>query len=135
MAGTTMRGALAAALPAGPILATPALAGVLVVTGDTTGKPTWTRPVACNPPVPLLPGVGTNVPHDVTEFTVTADGVRSFSNLATNPVRWDHCLHLYPSGFHPLDQFTHLLAGNDDPASPAGPGSTSACSPASPASP
>ncbi len=35
-----MRSALAAALLAGSILATPALAGVLVVTGDTTGKPT-----------------------------------------------------------------------------------------------
>ncbi len=109
-----MRLALAAALLAGSILATPALAGVLVVTGDTTGKPTWNRPLEGFPPVPPLSAVGTAVPYEVTTFTVTADGIYSFVNLATNPVNWDNYLHLYRDSFDPTDQFTNLLAGDDD---------------------
>lgn len=109
-----MRSAFAAALLAGSILATPALAGVLVVTGDTTGKPTWNRPIAGNPPVPPLSGVGTNVPYEVTEFTVTANGVYDFLNIGTNPVNWDNYLFLYQTAFNPATPFVNILIGNDD---------------------
>lgn len=103
----------AAALLAGSILATPALAGVLVVTGDTTGKPTWNRPLGGFPPTPPASSVGTAVPYEVTEFTVTQDGVYSFINDAITP-GYDNYLHLYRDSFDPTDQFTNILAGNDD---------------------
>nr|WP_328831484.1 PEPxxWA-CTERM sorting domain-containing protein [Thermaurantiacus tibetensis] len=64
--------------------------------------------------MPPLSGVGTNVPYEVTEFTVTADGLYPFVNLGINPVNWDNYLHLYRDSFNPLAQFTNLLAGNDD---------------------
>lgn len=86
---------------------------MLVVTGDTTGQPVWNRPLGGFPPSPPASGVGTAVPYEVTEFTVTADGVYAFLNIALTP-GYDNYLHLYRDSFNPTAQFTNLLAGNDD---------------------
>lgn len=78
--------------------------------GDTTGGPTWNRPLSGNPPTDLS-AVGTDTPYEVIEFTVTADGLYDFLNVADG---WDNFLFLYETAFDPLDQFTNVIIGNDD---------------------
>jgi len=82
--------------------------------GDTTGQPTWTRPVANgpNPPVPPLSGVGTATPYQALEFTVNLSGVYTFQCTATGG--WDNYTFVYANAFDPLNQFTNVVIGNDD---------------------
>jgi hypothetical protein len=101
-----------AILLAGSLLATPALAGDISVNGDTTGGPLWNRPLGGNPPTPPLSAVGTAVPYEVWEFSVTADGVYDFLSVADGG--WDNYLFLYTGSFDPTDQFANVLIGNDD---------------------
>lgn len=97
-------------LVAGAFLASGAVAGTISIMGDTTGGPTWNRPLGGFPPTPPASGVGTAVPFMVTQFTVTADGVYDFLSTAD----YDNYLHLYVGQFDADDQFNGLLAGNDD---------------------
>lgn len=82
--------------------------------GNTTGGPTWNRPVSGSPPTPPLSGVGTNVPYEVVQFHVTASGSYTFQAASTNPVGWDNFSFLYQNSFNPLSQFTNIIVANDD---------------------
>lgn len=99
-------------LMAGGMLATAAMAGDITIDGDTTGGPTWNRTLAGDPPTGLS-GIGTAVPYEVFEFTVTADGTYDFLSTATT-VGYDNFLHLYEGAFDPTDQFNGVLIANDD---------------------
>jgi len=81
-----------------------------IFAGDTTGGPTWNRPLSGNPPSGLS-GVGTATPYEVISFNVTADGLYDFLNTASG---WDNFLFLYQGSFDPLDQFANVIIGNDD---------------------
>lgn len=78
-----------------------------VFVGDTTGGPTWNRPFTMTD----LSAIGTDTPYAVDSFTVSADGSYDFLSTVSG---WDNFLLLYEVSFDPLDQFTNLLALNDD---------------------
>ncbi|GGE20595.1 hypothetical protein GCM10011529_29090 [Polymorphobacter glacialis] len=99
----------APALFAATMLSTAASAGVLVINGDTTGGPTWNRTLSGAPPVGLS-GVGTDVPYEVSAFTVSVSGSYDFLAKA----EYDNFLHLYQGTFNPLDQFSGVLIASDD---------------------
>lgn len=82
--------------------------------GDTTGQPTWTRPVANGtlPPIPPLSGVGTATPYQALEFTVNLSGTYTFQCTATGG--WDNYTFVYANAFNPASQFTNVVIGNDD---------------------
>jgi hypothetical protein len=96
--------ALAASFVAAPAMAQ-------VYNGDTTGGPTWARPVLLLPPPPS--GVGSAVPYEVVPLVVGADGTYSFLMERTGTF-WDPSLLLYEGSFSPTDQFTGRIAANDD---------------------
>lgn len=103
-----MRMLLFSAAAAACLVAAPASAAEIV--GDTTGNPTWNRPVGGGPG---LSGVGTATPYEAIPFTVDAAGnyVLALSALTAN---FDIYLHLYQNSFDPNNQLSNLLAGNDD---------------------
>ncbi len=82
-----------------------------IVTGNTTGGPTWHRTVGGTPPTSLHP-TGTAVPYTVTPFTVDATG--NYLLEGSYPTGYDGYLHLYQNAFNPLDQFTNVLSADDD---------------------
>jgi hypothetical protein len=90
-------------------VSTPAMAGVLIITGDTTGGSTYNRPVSGTPPT-TLSGVGTAVRYAVTAFTVTTSGNFSFLNAAN----YDTYLGIHKDVFNPLDGLQNAVAYNDD---------------------
>lgn len=98
-------------LAAAALLALPALADVVVINGDTTGGPTWNRPVGMAPPPPSA--VGTNVAYQVTGLSVTLDGSYSFLMERTGGA-WDTYLFLYESSFDATQPFVNRIAANDD---------------------
>ena len=87
--------------------AAPAAAETVVVTGDTTGAPTYNRPVSLF----SLSGVGVDNPYEVTSFTVDTTGTYS---LALNSDVFDTFLSLYAGSFDPGDALTNLIALDDD---------------------
>jgi len=98
---------IAAALLAG--LASPAVAATLVVPGDTTGGPTYNRPVTLTIPST----VGLAVPFQVTEFVVSESGTYTLTLLAlTQP--YDPFLALYDGTFRPTDSIGGIIALDDD---------------------
>jgi hypothetical protein len=86
-----------------------ASAAVSLFNGDTTGGPTWNRPIAGIPPT-TLSGVGTAVRYEVFEFRVNND---SKYNFAVNS-SFDNYLFLYKTNFNPASQFANVIIGNDD---------------------
>ena len=82
-------------------------ASIIQYSGDTTGEPTWNRPSAFD----ALSVVGTDVPYQVQQFSVTTSGAYSMEVIAGS---FDSYLHLYVGSFNPLDQLTNLLALDDD---------------------
>ena len=108
---------LALALAATAMVASPALAGTTVFTGDTTGGPTYNRPVSGRPAT-ILSGVGTAVRYVVTPFTVSLSGAYNFLNSA----RYDAFLGVHGGSFNPANALLNNLAYDDD----GGPGSDSA---------
>jgi hypothetical protein len=93
----------------GVIGTTPSQAATFTYSGDTTGAPTWNRPVSGNPPTNLS-GTGTNTPYDVFSFTVDASGSYSFNSSSP----YDNYGFLYQGSFNPTDQFTNVIVGIDD---------------------
>jgi hypothetical protein len=88
-------------------------ADILQYSGDTTGGPTWNRPVEGVPPT-ALSTIGDNVPYNVRRFEVGTSGEYSFEVISASS--FDPYLFLYQGGFNPakpLDSNT-VLAGNDD---------------------
>ncbi len=103
-----MRMLLFSAAAAACFVAAPANAAEIVT--DTTGKPTWNRPILGGPALSL---VGTATPYESIPFTVDAAGnyVLALSALTAN---YDTYLHLYQNSFDPNNQLSNLLAGDDD---------------------
>jgi hypothetical protein len=91
----------------------PARSATFTYSGDTVGKPTWTRPIANGglPPTSLSTN-GTATPYDVFSFTVNASG--SYSFTSSSP--YDNYGFLYQGSFNPTAQLTNVLIGNDDSA-------------------
>jgi len=81
--------------------------------GTTIGGPVWNRPQEGLPPTPPLSGTGTAVPYSVTPFTVSATG--SYIITSTQATAgYDTFIFLYQNSFDASDQFTNVLAGDDD---------------------
>lgn len=95
-------------------VATPAYAEIEVIAGDTTGSPTFNRPLTTT----SLSGVGTAVAYDVIAFTVGTSGSYGF---ALDSASFDTFLALYSGSFNPANGLTNVLAVDDD----SGPGSNS----------
>ncbi|WP_422370402.1 autotransporter domain-containing protein [Hoeflea sp.] len=77
------------------------------INGDTTGQPTWNRPFTLF----NLSGQGTDTPYQAHQITVTNSA--SFSAETTTAV-FDTFLLLYQGTFDPTQQFTNLVAVDDD---------------------
>jgi hypothetical protein len=102
------RFAFAAAMLAATV-STPALAGVIVINGDTTGGPTYNRPVGGVPPGGLS-GVGTAVRYAVNAFTVSVSGGYNFLNTGS----YDTYLGIHQTAFNPGNALQNAVAYNDD---------------------
>lgn len=92
--------------------ATPAAAAIFVLNGNTTGAPTYNRPLAGNPPTGLS-GVGTAVAYRTLTFTVDITGTYSVVQ-ASNTAAYDPFLGLYSGTFNPNAPLTNALVYNDD---------------------
>ena len=84
-----------------------AMAGTAIFVDDTTGEPTWRRPFTLSD----LSNVGTAVSYVAEVFHVSAPGTYM---IHSDYDGYDGFLHLYQSSFDPLNQFTNLLALDDD---------------------
>jgi hypothetical protein len=100
-----MRALILSTAAALSFLAAPVSAAEVI--GDTTGEPTWNRPIGSGP---SLSGVGTATPYDVISFNVDAAGDYVFSLTSA----FDNYLHLYQGSFDPNNQLANLLIGDDD---------------------
>ena len=92
-------------------VASPALAGTTVFTGDTTGGPVYNRPIdnGNSPPVNLS-GVGTAVRYTVTPFTVSISGNYNFLNTTG----YDSYLGIHAGSFNPTNGLLNAIAYSDD---------------------
>jgi hypothetical protein len=90
-------------------ITTIASASVLNINGDTSGDPTWNRPIGGVPPT-ALSSTGTNVAYEVTAFQVNVNALYDFMVNSA----YDNYLFVYQSAFNPTMQFTNILVGNDD---------------------
>lgn len=96
------------ALAALALLCSPALAANFIFSGNTTGDPTFNRPVS----IGSLSGVGTAVPYDVVPFYVTVTGSYSMELLSTTS-GYDPYALAY-SSFAPGSPLVGLINGDDD---------------------
>jgi len=78
-------------------------------TGDTTGAPTFNRPLASFLGLSVL---GQNVRYDALGFTVDVSGSYNFLSLAAGS--WDNFLFLYSPSFDPTAPLLNGVIGNDD---------------------
>ena len=84
------------------------MAGTTSYSGDTTGNPTWNRTAGTSG----LSGIGTAVPYETQAFSVSLSG--NYTITSTYEYGYDGYLHLYEGSFDPTDQFTNLMAADDD---------------------
>ncbi|BAZ84953.1 hypothetical protein [Dolichospermum compactum] len=91
------------------MVAAPAQA--ITFSGNTTGAPTWNRPVenATNPPNSLSVG-STAVPYQVQNFFVGTTGAYNFLSTAT----FDNYTFIYKNSFSAASPLTNAIIGNDD---------------------
>lgn len=97
-----------AILAAVATLSVGAQAANLFWSGDTTGGPTFNRPVSLTG----LSGVGTAVAYQVQVFHVTVSGDYEFEAHADT--LWDTYILLYEGGFDPNSPLTNIIGGDDD---------------------
>jgi hypothetical protein len=90
-------------------IATPAFAGTLIVTGNTTGGPVFRRPIAGKPPT-ALSNIGTAVRYSVNPFTVSVTGNYNLRNT-TN---YDSYLGVYANSFNAANPLLNALEYDDD---------------------
>lgn len=102
--------ALLPALVIGVVSSVPAIAGVAVVEGDTTGRPTYNRLLDG---FPVLALIGTAVPFQATPFSVTVQGRYAFVSTSLTE-GYDNFLSLYAGTFDPADPVTNSVESNDD---------------------
>ncbi|AVR95888.1 PEP-CTERM sorting domain-containing protein [Pseudoduganella armeniaca] len=84
-----------------------AQADIVTYTSDTTGGPTFNRPLE---DLSDLSIVGTDVAYRTIGFHVNADGEYTF--LLTSA--YDGIMFLYQNSFNPADPLTNGLGGSDD---------------------
>ena len=102
---------LAPAIAAAALIAA-APAAAQVFTGDTTGSPTFNRPIQNGELAPTaLSGTGTAVPYDTLTFTVNITG--SYSLLLESSA-FDAYLGIYGGPFDPSAPLTNALIYDDD---------------------
>lgn len=94
------------------LTALPALADTVTFTTNTTGGPTFNRPLAGTPPSGLS-AVGTAVPYVVTPLTVSLTGSYIFQSTATTP-GYDNFTILYANSFNPASPLLNAIVANDD---------------------
>jgi len=100
----------AAAVAAFAVAATPASAAVVyTVIGDTTGGPTFNRPLTQT----SLSSVGTAVAYNTFLFSPAVGGSYTFL-LTTSTLGYDPFLALYAGAFNPASPLTNLVTFNDD---------------------
>jgi hypothetical protein len=99
------------ALVAACVLAGPAQAAIFTFTGNTTGGPTYNRPLET---LSGLSSVGVDVAYSTFSFTVSAAGDYSF--LTTG--EFDTFITLYSGSFLPTSPLTNAIVANDDLLSP-----------------
>jgi hypothetical protein len=85
-------------------------AAVTLFSGDTTGDPTWNRPLSGSPPSGLSGLNGTAARYEVIEFQVNNSATYDFRLTST----FDNYLFLYQSSFNPTAQLTNVIVGDDD---------------------
>lgn len=95
-------------LPGAASAHTPAQPQQVTLAGDTSGGTTWRRPVQGTQ---TLSGVGTAVRYETALICPTATGTYEIETVTDT---WDGYLFVYRTTFDPNDQFTNLLASNDD---------------------
>ncbi len=91
--------------------ALPAHAAIFTFTGNTTGGPTFTRPLE---DLSGLSAVGVGVSYSTFNFTVSAAGDYSF--LTTG--EFDTFSILYSGSFSPASPLTNAIVANDDLIAP-----------------
>ncbi len=92
--------------------ALPAFADTVTFTTNTTGGPTFNRPLAGTPPTGLS-AVGTAVPYVVTPLTVSLSGAYTFQSTATT-TGYDNFTILYSNNFNPASPLVNAIIANDD---------------------
>jgi hypothetical protein len=93
------------------VVGSPALNNIITLTGNTTGGPTYNRPLE---DLSALSAVGTNVQYNTYPFTVGASGAYTFMMTG----EFDTFGLLYDSLFNPATPLTNALVGNDDLIAP-----------------
>ena len=83
------------------------LKNIVIYSDDTTGAPTWNRPVEMGG----LSGVGTATPYVVSTLTVSANDTCDLNSIQAG---WDGYLFLYENSFDPLNQLVNRVAADDD---------------------
>jgi len=91
------------------------LADTVMFMGNTTGGPTFNRPIdnGNNPPISLS-GVATAVRYTITQLTVGTSGSYTFQSISANSNTYDNYTFLYQNSFNPASPLTNVLIGNDD---------------------
>lgn len=94
------------------VAASGAAAQDAIWTGDTTGGPTFNRPVGFGG----LSGVGTAVAYEVTPFFVSVSGQYVFEADYRNSTgaSWDGYILVYSGSFDAGSPLSNLIAGDDD---------------------
>ena len=87
--------------------ALPARASTVSINGDTTGAPTFQRPVQ---DLSALSAIGTAAHHTAYGFTVAVSGIYSF----TTSGNFDTFVLLYDTAFVPTAALLNALIANDD---------------------
>lgn len=67
-----------------------AMAGITTYSGDTTGGPTWNRPIG----ISGLSSVGTTVPYETQAFSVSSSGHYTITSVYDACAGYDGYLHL-----------------------------------------
>jgi len=109
---TTSKSPLRVAAVAVAALIAAAPAAAQIFTGDTTGSPTFNRPVQNGEIAPTaLSVIGTAVPYDTLSFTVSLSDTYS---LLLESTAFDAYLGLYAGSFDPNSPLTNVLIYDDD---------------------
>lgn len=82
-------------------------AGLLSISGDTTGQPTFTRPSSGNPPISF----GPISPYQSNPFSVDTSGLY---DLEVTAASYDTYLILYENFFDPAQSLVNALQADDD---------------------
>jgi hypothetical protein len=104
--GKLLKGVAAAAV----LYASQASAGIFFATGDTTGDPTFNRPLA---DLSGLSAVGTDVAYDAFTFSVDVAGTYKFFSWTGSGSTFDNFIILY-SGFSTAMPLAGAIVANDD---------------------